>query len=271
MIVIGVANQKGGVGKTTTAHNLGAGLARKGQKTLLVDLDPQANLSDSCGVRLEDSEPSTMHVLDGAVPIGEALRSVAKNLDLLPASMALAGADIHFAQAIRREDRLQDALDALQTGDNRQYQVVILDCPPNLGLIAQNAFRAMHQLLLPVQCEYHSLEGLRLMFECLTNWRKARLLQPDFGILGILPTFYDGRKNLCKEVLALLREKYGEILLKTLIRDNVQLAEAPAGKRDIFQHSPKSFGSLDYKALVKEILTKLYAYLIVRGVYVGDE
>lgn len=255
MSVIGVANQKGGVGKTTTAHNLGVGLARAGQKVLLIDLDPQANLTDSCGLRLEAGEASTMMVLDGEVPLSQAVRQIDDNLALLPSHLILAGADSYFAQAIRREERLKDALEPALS--DSLYQIIILDCPPNLGLIAQNAFRVMTHLLIPVQCEYHALEGLRLMYECIDGWRTARLLRPDFKLMGLIPTFYDQRKNICKDVLEHLRQSQGDVLLPCLVRDNVQLAEAPSNGLDIFRHGPKSFGAEDYQTLVEVVLEHL--------------
>ena len=255
MIIIGVANQKGGVGKTTTAHNLGAGLALKGYRILMIDLDPQANLTDSCQLRLKAEEPSTMQVMDGECPLKDALRPVGDKLDLLPSHLILAGADSYFAQAIRREERLYDALEPVLA--ENFYQAIILDCPPNLGLIAQNAFRVMTHLLIPVQCHYHALEGLRLMYECLERWRKAKLLRNDFRILGLLPTFFDQRKNICKDVLDHLRDNQGEMMLDTVIRDNVQLAEAPSNGLDVYQHSPKSFGAQDYQTLVEEVERKL--------------
>ena len=267
MFILGVANQKGGVGKTTTAHNLGAGLARRGKKILMIDLDAQANLTDSCGQfmaldaleALKAANPqnsrqflSSLDIMTGT-PIQKAIRPIKENLDLIPGDILLSSADMQFAGTINRESLLDRAL----TPVRKKYDLVVLDCPPNLGLIAQNAFKAMTHVLIPVQCEYHSLIGLSLVEYCLNEWRKVELLRPKFSILGILPTFFDKRKTLVNQVLEHLRNQKGKLVLDTIIRDNVQLAEAPGHNDDIFTHSPGSYGAADYEALAAEVSARL--------------
>lgn len=264
MIIIGIANQKGGVGKTTTTHNFGAGLAKKGKRVLMIDLDAQGNLTDACGLQspfdlvalLKEGKmppyPSTLDILAGT-PIKEVIKPVKENLDLVPGNIFLASADMKFADAPIRHALLENAIKPIR----KNYDFLLLDCPPNLGLIAQNAFRVMSHLLIPVQCEYLSLVGLTLTEYSIDQWRKHRLLNHKFQIVGILPTFLDLRKNLVTESYELLKDMRKDLVLNTAIRDNIHLAEAPAHNQDIFAHSPNSYGAKDYEAALEETLQRL--------------
>ena len=247
MYVCAVANQKGGVGKTTTVHNLGVALSRQA-KTLLVDLDAQGNLTDACGLTAADVQASSYDVMAGDCPAQEAVLTLSEHLHLLPASRDLAVAELAFATRMGRENLLTKALRELQ------YDYVLLDCPPSLGLLTVNALTAAQGLLIPVQAEYYALAGLDLIQQTMQNVREA--LNPSLSLVGILLTFYDGRKSLNRDVAQGLRERWGDVLFSTGIRDNVALAEAPSNGKSIFEYRAKSFGAQDYGALVEEFLAR---------------
>ena len=231
MRVIAFANQKGGVGKTTTVHNLGAALAREGRKVLLVDLDAQGSLTASCGFD-PDACRSLYEVLDGQAQFAEIKMPVegTQGLDLAPAGIDLAQADLAFAGRIGRENMLRKAL-----GQVVGYDYILLDCPPNLGLVTLNALVAASEIVIPVQAEYHALRGLEL-------------LQGT-----IVVTLFDKRKTLNRDVFNELRKTFRELLFSVKIRDAVALAEAPSNGQDIFGYRPSSAGTEDYERLAKEI------------------
>jgi chromosome partitioning protein len=261
MIVISVANQKGGVAKTTSAHNIATSLARFSDKrTLLIDMDPQGNLTDSTGLDPNDLETSIFDVLAGSrigvkegVEPASVIQRLEDNLDILPANGALAKADQYFIEEYGRENLLKRSLKKLPVPG---YDFIIIDCPPSLGLLTLNAFVASNYLLIPVQAEYHALTGLQQLQETLAKIKQADL-NDSLDVLGLFVTLYDGRRKLNKDVDNELRPAWGDTLMNTKIRDNVALAEAPSHGKDIFTHKKDSKGSADYRALTEEILSAL--------------
>ena len=228
MYICAIANQKGGVGKTTTAHNLGVQLARNAKKrVLLLDLDAKGNLSDACGLDPQTLEYTVFDVLAGSASIAEAKSTLKAGLDILPANIRLAEAELAFAGRMGRENLLKKALLSV----SGEYDYVLIDCPPSLGLLTVNALNAANGLLIPVQVEYYALAGLALIRQ---TAELVRDLNPDLAILGLVLTFFDARKTLNKDVAAALADEWGDTLFSTRIRDNVSLAEAPSNGQDVF-------------------------------------
>ena len=244
--IISVSNHKGGVGKTTSTVNIGAALAQLGHKVLLIDLDPQANLSQSLG--LEGKEPNTYQLLKGerAVPI-----NVAERLDVMPSSLDLSGAEVELAGEAGREYILREALEAVKF----RYDHILIDCPPSLGLLTLNALTASDEVLIPIQPHYLATQGLAKLLEVVG--KVGQRLNKRLKVGSILVTLYDGRKVLNRDVLEALEGRFPKELLSTRIRENIALAEAPTQGLDIFRYAPKSNGAEDYLAAGRELLERM--------------
>lgn len=250
--VICVANQKGGVGKTTTAVSLGAALAEAGGKVLLVDLDPQGNATTGLGLRAHQGDPSSYTVVvDEADPVGATLETPVDGLDCLPSSLDLAGAEIELVPTFSREQRLRDGLDKVRG----RYDLVIIDCPPSLGLLTINALAAADQVLLPIQCEYYALEGVGQLTRGLDLVRGG--LNPDLELGGVLLTMYDARTRLSEQVADEVRAHFREKVFRTVIPRTVRLSEAPGFGEPITTFDPSSRGARAYFRLADEVAQRL--------------
>lgn len=249
MRIIAIANQKGGVGKTTSAVNLAAGLALAGQRVLLVDLDPQGNATMGLGVNKGAQQQTIYHVLLGQVTIDQVVQpSSVAGLLLAPANADLAGAEVELVKVAQREQQLKLALKGLS------HDYVIMDCPPALNLLTVNALVAAHSVLIPMQCEYYALEGLS---QLLSTIRKVRdRLNPSLQVSGLLRTMFDPRNRLAGEVAAELEKHFPDKLYKTVIPRNVRLAEAPSYGRAIMDYDRACAGSQAYLNLTQEFLQR---------------
>lgn len=247
--IIAVANQKGGVGKTTTTINLGASLAFEGKKVLLVDSDAQGNATSGLGIRKGEVTEDIYDVLINEVPVEEViLESSRENMDVVPASIQLAGAEVELSNLERRETRLKSALEAVRD----RYDYILIDCPPSLGHLTINAFTASDSVLIPVQCEYYALEGLSQLLNT------VRLVQKHFNnqlkIEGVLLTMLDRRTNLGYEVVDEVKKYFHEKVYETIIPRNIRLSEAPSYGQSIIDYDLQSIGSKTYQELAKEVL-----------------
>jgi chromosome partitioning protein len=249
--VIALANQKGGVGKTTTSVNLGACLADDGKKVLLIDLDPQGNATSGLGIDKKDIEESVYDVLINDVDLKDViLKSSHKGLDIVPTTIALSGAEVELTNLMARETRLKDAF-----GDVKdEYDYILIDCPPSLGLLTINAFTACDSILIPVQSEYYALEGLSQLLNTIKLVRKH--FNPDLKIEGVLLTMYDKRTNLGQQVNAEVKKYFGDQVYDTIIPRNVRLSEAPSHGQAIVDYDKRSTGAKVYQQLAKEVLAR---------------
>jgi chromosome partitioning protein len=249
--VLTVANQKGGVGKTTTAVNLAAALAVQGLKTLVIDLDPQGNASTALGIaRRHSGTPSSYEVLIGEIPLSEAIQRSPHNDNLfcVPATIDLAGAEIELVSMVARENRLRGALAELENSD---FDYVFIDCPPSLGLLTINALVAAAEVLIPIQCEYYALEGVSQLMNNI-EMVKAHL-NPRLNVSTVVLTMYDGRTKLADQVAEEVRRYFGDKVLRTVIPRSVKVSEAPGYSMTIIDYDPGSRGAMSYLDASREV------------------
>lgn len=253
--VICVANQKGGVGKTTTSVNLSSALASLGRKILLIDMDPQGNASSGLGIKRYESQDSNVyHVLIGEKSITEVIQKTnTQNLHIITANPDLVGAEIELVDIPQREYRLKNAIALVAS----EYDYVLIDCPPSLGLLTLNALTAADSFLVPLQCEYYALEGLSQLLNTAGLIKKN--LNPQLHIEGIVLTMFDTRNNLSHQVVSEIRNHFGDKVFGAIIPRNVRLSEAPSHGQSIFDYDGRSIGALKYLELAREVDAKINA------------
>ena len=254
--VLAVANQKGGVGKTTTAINLGTALAAIGEHVLVVDLDPQGNASTGLGIERKARHVSTYDVLTGKAPLrAGVLATAVPQLDIAPSTMDLSGLELEIGRERDRAFRLRDALRALNSGPRQfDYSYVLVDCPPSLNLLTVNAMAAADSILVPLQCEFFALEGLSQLLKTVDQVKSS--LNPTLSIHGIVLTMYDSRNNLSNQVVADVRQHMGEKVYDTVIPRNVRISEAPSYGKPVLVYDLKCVGSEAYLRLATEIIQR---------------
>ena len=244
-----IANQKGGVGKTTTAINLSASLAELGQKVLIIDMDPQGNTTSGVGVEKDEKEYTVYELLLGECSMEDSLtESVCENLTVVPSNINLAAAEIELIGTENKEFILRDAVSSIK----EQYDFILIDCPPSLNVLTINAMCAADTVLVPIQCEYYALEGLSQLMHTIELVRER--LNPDLEIEGVVFTMYDARTNLSLEVVENVKENLNQNIYKTIIPRNVRLAEAPSYGMPITKYDAKSSGAESYRMLAEEVI-----------------
>ena len=249
--IIAIANQKGGVGKTTTAINLAACLAEAGQKILIIDIDPQGNTTSGFGLPKTDIEKTVYEVLLGECNIKDAIvENIIDNLDILPSNVNLAGAEIDLIDVDNREYILKESILEVRN----RYDYIILDCPPSLSMLTVNAMTAADTVLVPIQCEYYALEGLTQLIHTINLVKKK--LNPQLELEGVVFTMYDSRTNLSLQVVENAKDNLKQNIYKTIIPRNISLAEAPSHGLPINLYDPKSTGAESYRLLAEEVMER---------------
>ena len=249
--IIAIINQKGGVGKSTTAINLSAALGEMGKQVLLVDLDPQGNATSGFGIEKGQLNACVYDVLLNDMPLQNVIiPDVSKGLDLVPATINLAGAEVELVSEMARENRLKDAIGSMRG----RYDYIFIDCPPSLGLLTVNALVGADKLIIPIQTEFYALEGVTKLLESMKRVKSR--LNPPLEIFGILLTMYDGRTTLSRQVAAEVRNYFGNQVFETIIPRTVKLSEAPSYGMPITQYDPSGKGAMAYKELAKEVVNR---------------
>lgn len=249
--IISLANQKGGVGKTTTAVNLAASIAMENYRVLLLDCDPQGNASSGLGIERRRLQHCIYNLIIDEVESKKVIQKTrVKNLDIIPATIQLAGAEVELATAENREQRIRNALDQVIN----DYEYILLDCPPSLGLLTVNALTASNSVIIPLQCEYYALEGLSLLMDTISLVKKR--MNPMLRIEGIVFTMFDGRTNLSIQVVDEVKRHFHQQVYKTIIPRNVRLSEAPSHGEPVVTYDPRSRGAEVYRELAREVLDR---------------
>ncbi len=249
--VVAIVNQKGGVGKSTTAINLSAYLANLGEQVLVVDMDPQGNATSGLGVTVDDGSCMYDVLLEGKPMEQVAIPSEVEGLSIAPATINLVGAEVELVSALAREFKLKRAMDKLPDG---LYDRVLIDCPPSLDLLTLNALTAADEVLIPMQCEYYALEGLAGLLDTLSLIQRE--LNPRLAVAGMILTMHDGRTRLAQEVEREVREHFPELVFDTVIPRNIRVGEAPSFGRPVIHHDPHSAGADAYFALAREVAAR---------------
>ena len=252
--VVAVANQKGGVGKTTTAVNLAACLAAVGKRVLFIDLDPQANATSGLGIEKVEGA-SAYRVLLGEGALYEKIQRTAyERLDIIPSEVDMCGAEIEVSRLENHLLRLRQSVEPLRQGD--QHELILVDCPPSLGILTLNAFAAADYLIVPLQCEYYALEGVAMINRLLNQLRESGT-NPNLELLGVLMTMFDSRTNLSHQVVNEVRQHFGPVVFDTVIPRTTRLAEAPSFGKPIIYYDKYSTGTAAYEVLTQEVLARL--------------
>lgn len=253
MRIIAISNQKGGSGKTTTAVNLGAWLALLKRDVLIVDFDPQAHATLHLGATPHEKDKTIYNILttNNYLEINNIIKKTSvKNLSILPSHINLSSAEVELVGEVGRESILKNNIGKLKNN----YQYILIDCPPSLGLLTVNALTAAQEVFIPIQAEYFALDGVTKLINTFDLIKKR--LNHELKITGIILTLFDQRKNLCRQVAEKVNEKFGDLVFKTIIRDNVKLAEAPSFQETIVSFEPNSYGNKDYQNLAKEVIAQ---------------